>query len=116
MAIHVRTNYYWIKPPKELEERAFNLALIGALANKLNLNDIYNKAKNSHVELCNQWEREGSAIAKKKTDINWLGGGQQYYTSLLMDWDVDYGIAKHVADECTMEECVQELRKLLSKL
>lgn len=116
MAIHVSTNYYWINPPQELIDRADNLAYIAALANKLNLNDIYTKAKTAYVELYNQWDREGSAIAKKKTDINWLGGGSQYYAHSLPAWDVNYEFRKLIADECSIEECTQDLRHLLSKL
>lgn len=116
MAIHISTDYYWIRPPQELKDRAYNLAYIGALANKLKLNDIYNKAKAAHIELCNQWDREGRAMAKKKTDINWLGGGKQYYTESLMSWDVDYGFTKQIADMCSIKECEQDLKQLLSNL
>ena len=55
MAIHISTDYYWIRPPQELKDRAYNLAYIGALANKLKLNDIYNKAKDMcSIEECEQ--------------------------------------------------------------
>ena len=36
MALHVRTDYYWIKPPRELQDKTFDLAYIAALAKKLN--------------------------------------------------------------------------------
>ena len=55
-------------------------------------------------------------MAKKKTDINWLGGGKQYYTESLMSWDVDYGFTKQIADMCSIKECEQDLKQLLSNL
>lgn len=54
-------------------------------------------------------------MAKQKTDINWLGGGNQYYAHSLTSWDTQYELAKQIEELCSLEECAQELRELLSK-
>lgn len=116
MAIHVRTDYYWIKTPKELERKTFDLAYIAALANKLNLVDIYNQAKKTYMELCNQWDEEGSAMAKKQTSINWLGGGSQYYSESLLPFETQYRCTEMLVELMSKEDCARALKEELSKL
>jgi uncharacterized protein (DUF885 family) len=115
MAIHVRTDYYWISTPKELEAKAFDLAFIAALAKKLKIEDIYDQAKEAYKELYNYWDKEGSAIAKKRTSINWLGGGSQYYSNSLSSFETNYMISEKVVELMTFEECTKELKSLLTK-
>lgn len=115
MAIHVSTNYHWINPPRELEDKAFDISLIAAYAKRLKLTDLYSQAEKAYSDLYNQWERESTAMAKQKTGINWLGGGNQYYAHSLTSWDTQYELAKQIAELCSIEECAQELKKLLSK-
>lgn len=115
MAIHVSTNYHWINPPRELEDKAFDISLIAAYAKRLKLTDLYSQAEKAYSDLYNQWDRESTAIAKEKTGINWLGGGNQYYAHSLTSWDTQYELAKQIAELCSIEECAQELKKLLSK-
>lgn len=114
MALHVRTDYYWIKPPRELQDKAFDLAYIAALAKRLNVMDIYNQAKNAYADLCNQWDRESSAMAKQKTSINWLGGGSKYMTESLIAFETQYKMCEALAEMMSIEECARNLKKKLS--
>lgn len=114
MALHVRTDYYWIKPPRELENKAFDLAYIAALAKRLNEMDIYNQAKNAYTDLCNHWNRESSAMAKQKTSINWLGGGSKYMTESLLPFETQYKMGEALAEMQSIAECAQELKEKLS--
>ena len=116
MAIHVRTDYHWIKTPQELEDKTFDLAYIAALAKKLNLEDIYNQAQRAYNELYNQWDKEGSAMARKQTSINWLGGGNKYFTEPLMPFETKYMWTEKMAELMSTDECARELKKTLSEL
>lgn len=115
MAIHVTTRYFSINTPKELEDKAFDLANIAALAKRLNLEDIYNQAKKAYIDLYNQWDKEGDAIAKKKTSIDWLGGGSKYMAHSLLPWETTYAMTEKLAQLSSIEECKEELNNLLSK-
>ena len=114
MALHVRTDYYWIKPPRELQDKASDLAYIAALAKRLNVMDIYNQAKNAYADLCNQWDRESSAMAKQKTSINWLGGGSKYMTESLIAFETQYKMYEALVEMMSIEECAKNLKKKLS--
>lgn len=116
MAIHVRTDYYWIEPPKVLEDRASDIVFVAALAKRLNIEHIYNQAKNAFTNLYNQWEKEGSAIAKKKSNTNWLGAGSKYLAKSMMPWEFCYNLAEAVVENMPIDECKKELQKTLSKL
>lgn len=114
MALHVRTDYYWIKPPRELQDKTFDLAYIAALAKKLNAMDIYNQAKKAYEDLCSRWDRESSAMAKQKTSINWLGGGSKYMTESLLPFETQYKMGEAMAGIQSIEECARELKSKLS--
>ena len=115
MAIHVRTDYYWIDVPEAYQNKASELAFIAGLAKRLNRIDIHNQAKNAFMELSNSWDQEGDALAKKKTSINWLGGGSKYMVHSMMPWDFCYKLSEAMAEEMSLDECARELKKLLSQ-
>ena len=116
MALHISTNYYTISVPEELSSRATNLAYIAALAKRLNNEDLFNQAKQAYSDLYNYWNKEGSAIAKKKTSINWLGGGNKYLSSSLLHWDASYAMTEKFVQLIPLNECATELKKALSEL
>lgn len=116
MAIHVTTDYYWIKPPKELEEKVRDLVYIAALAKKLKLDNVYEQAKNSFLKIYNKWEIEGPALAKKKTSTNWLGAGTVYVAESMLTWDFQIKLGDAIVDDIPIDDCAKELKKELSKI
>ncbi len=116
MAIHVRTDYYWIDVPEAYQNRATDLAYIAGLAKRLNRMDLYNQAENAYMELSKRWDQEGHALAKKKRSINWLGGGSEYMVHSMMPWDFCYKLGEAIAEEMSLEECASELKKALLDL
>ena len=46
MTIYVSTNYHWINPPRELEIKSFDIALIAAYVKRLKLTGLYSQAEN----------------------------------------------------------------------
>ena len=115
MALHVRTDYYWVSSPKEYESKAFDLACIAALAKRLNMDDLYNDAKKAFSELYNRWEREREEITKRKSSTNWLGAGSIYMSQPMMPWEFNYGFAEAAVEDFTIEQCKKELNKELLK-
>lgn len=116
MAIHVRTNYYWIEVPEAYESKANDLAFIAGLSKRLNRMDIYNQARNTFLELYNRWEREGRALAKKESNTNWLGGGSEYLAKSMMPWEFYDKLGTAFAEVMPLDECAIELKKALSEL
>jgi len=114
MAIHVSTDYYWIEPPQELEDKARDLAIIAALAKKINNDDLFNRAKKSYAEIYNQWDREGKAIAKKKSKTNWLGAGTEYIAKPITPWEFYYKLSEAFIENDTPDECKRKLKEMLS--
>lgn len=116
MAIHVTTNYYWIDPPKELTEKMSDLAFISACAKRLKLNDIHNKTEQLISDLYNQWDKEGSALAKKKSSTNWLGAGSKYMAGPMMPREFYTKVSEAFVEELPIEQCEKELKNMLSKI
>lgn len=115
MAITVTTNYYTIDVPEEYQSKATDIVFIAALAKKLKMEDLHNQSKKAYMDLYNRWDKEGSALAKKKSSTNWLGAGSIYMASPMMPWDVCYQLGEAFVEEMPIEDCVKELKKALSK-
>lgn len=114
MAIHVRTDYCWIKTPEEIKNKMTDIVYVAALAKKLNENEIFNEAKQAFDNLHNQWEREGSVIAKKNSSTNWLGGGTICMTEPILPWDVCFRLGEAIVEEIPTNELAKELKNALS--
>lgn len=115
MAIHVRTEYYWIDVPEAYHNKATDLGLIAGFSKRLNRMDLYNQAENAFVELSKKWDQEGHALAKEKRSINWLGGGSEYFVHSMLPWSFYYNLAEALAAEMSLEECANNLKDILSE-
>ncbi|MBQ2122933.1 MAG: hypothetical protein II200_02955 [Bacteroidaceae bacterium] len=116
MAIHVRTDYCWIKFPEQFQSKMTDIVYIAALAKKLNEHDIFNEAKKAFDDLRNQWEREGSALAKKNSSTNWLGGGTVCMREPMLPWEFSFKLSEAIVEDIPINECAKELKKALLEL
>lgn len=114
MAINVTTNYYSIDVPEEYQRKADDLALIAALAKRLDMEELYNQSKKAFMDLYNRWDKEGSALAKKKSSTNWLGAGSIYMARPMMPWDFCCQLGEAFVGEMPIEDCAKTLKKMLS--
>lgn len=113
--VRITDEHHILNPPDELRLRLSKLCYISVLANKLELCDLANQAKDIYIELSNQWDAFAKNEAKKQTS-SWffrvIGGYTtcSYFSANRWneDWESFSTIIAKVSDKSKIEKSLKQ--------
>lgn len=116
ITMRITDRYGSIDPPLELMHRLNQLAMIAAIAKKIELNDLFNQAYNAYHSLANSFDSQAKEYCKKNSRHSWLGGIVSYTYTSANCWTYYYNRYKNHINDYDNLRLQKELRDLLDKV